>query len=180
MHLMKRLITEPTQLVYKPPIILSLQPISPDESPADAVSERWEIPANCHHVQYVMEPLTAYLNNLGFNSDWVNEFAHVVCEAITNACQHGTPGTLVKCIMFIVEHHGYRFCSVVVDNDLSPHQPVELPRTNQQYNFLEEIWAARGRGVPVMEKLADGLIITVHPGRTIQTALEKDVTHTSR
>ena len=165
-------IKKPKAIRYKPVMIAGFERVGPHRIPAECMFEHWEIAADFSLIGVFNQALTGFLSELGFNGQWLEEFTYAVMERLTNACQHSPPQTVLRGLLIIVGQGDGRFCSVVIDQDL-PSSIIKLPNPCRKYDFGKHVDDTRGRGYEIMKRQLDGLVEVVHPGRTIQAALEK-------
>lgn len=162
---------EINQIVYKPRVIMALHPVGPTPHPARVIYEHFLCPGGKGNSRFVLPAMRDFLEELSFEQDWIVRFIDAADEALSNACEHATPGKDVRCLLAVVESSVYHFVSLAVEN---AHQRpnAALPPQDVQYDFSEHLSDERGRGFAIMQQLTDGLVMTVVPETSIQTVIE--------
>lgn len=166
--------TNIAQVAYLPKVLVARHPVGATMATPLAVAEPFVFPAAMSSIGPADQAMRVFLDNLGFDTDWIDMFLLAANEAISNACQSAPPDSSVRCLLIVIGHGSEQFVSLCVDNDLPIGQSVALPRLEQAYDFADHISDTRGRGFEIMKAVADGMVVTLVPDRTIQTILEKD------
>ncbi len=163
-------------VVYKPIVITGLHPVGQSHHPSRVMHEHFLCPSGIGNSKFITPVLDTYLGNLGFEQEWIDQFCLCADEALSNACEFSPSGSVVRCLLTIIEHGVEHFISLFIDNNALPGEP-RFPSPNSAYNPEEHFSDVRGRGFAIMQQLADGLVVTVVPESTIQTIIEHDHHH---
>lgn len=164
------------KIIYKqlkPRVVTAVESPHPGMVMPMVIHETFAVPLRGDIDQVLMKSLDAFLTRIGFSVDWIDQFLLAAAEPIHNAVEHGPPGSFIRGLIFVIENDHGRFCSMFIDNDLSPGQAVSLS-ADDRADLETRLSDTCGRGYDIMAKLLDGLAVTYEPGRFFQAILEKD------
>jgi anti-sigma regulatory factor (Ser/Thr protein kinase) len=99
----------------------------------------------------VRQAVAHWMSTLGFLREEVEDFQTAITEAVTNAVRHGSPQG--EADQFLVS--AYRLIDVSLAVDVSDSGPGLRP--HEQMPAMPEPEATSGRGLPLMQELADAI-----------------------
>lgn len=117
------------------------------------------IPNELGYEKVVRSAVAIIAQQMAFNNDKIEDLKTAVCEACTNAIEHGNAAKLdtrVKVVVLFDRHH---IQVDIIDHGLHP-LPNEIPDKADRTDF-------RGMGFFLMKALVDRLELISQPGRNV-------------
>ena len=112
---------------------------------------RFDFPSRPDYAAEVRQAVAHWMATLGFPREEVEDFQTAITEAVTNAVRHGSPRGASNQFQVIA----YRLVDVAIAVDVLDSGPGL--RTHQPVPVMPEPEATSGRGLPLMQELADAV-----------------------